>query len=265
MNEIMEDNIEALLQLNQQAWDRRTEIHLKSKFYDVEGFLAGQCKLNPLELSLLGDVRGKNLLHLQCHFGLESLCWSRRGAWVTGLDLSPTAIEQANRLAQQTKQAVHFICTDVLSFGDEVKPEYDWVYTSYGVLCWLADIDRWAQTVAKSLHRGGKLCLIEFHPAVDLLLGYGYFSRDEPDIEVESTYTENAGTEKQRVALWNHSIGEVMSALLRHGMAIEHFQEHRVSPYDCFANLTERAPGQFVWQQDGHEMPLLYSIVARKQ
>ncbi|QIZ76917.1 class I SAM-dependent methyltransferase [Ferrimonas lipolytica] len=262
---IHDQSEQVLLQLNQQAWDRRTQIHIKSRFYDVDGFLAGKCQLNPLELQLIGSVRGKSMLHLQCHFGLDSLNWCRRGAWVTGVDFSPVAIEQAQHLAKQSRLAGHFICADVLSFANETQPEFDWVYTSYGVLCWLADIDRWAHTVASALKPGGKLCLIEFHPALDLLQGYGYFNRAKPDIEVETTYTENAGSEKQRVAVWCHSIGEVQSALLKQGMQIEHFQEYDYSPYDCFDNLVERQPGQFVWERDGHSTPLLYSLVASKK
>lgn len=253
-----------LLALNQKAWDRRAEIHVDSEFYNVSGFLAGQCTLNPIELELLGDLHSKQVLHLQCHFGLDSLSMARRGAWVTGVDLSPKAIEFGKQLAKQTKRATHFICADVLAFGDEVKPDFDWVYTSYGVLCWLNDIDRWAKTVANALKPGGKLCLVEFHPAVDLMMGYGYFNQTQPDIEVESTYTENAGSHKQRVALWNHSLGEVTTALMAQGLVINHFQEYRYSPYNCFPELTEESPGRYVWEKEGHQIPLIYSLVATK-
>nr|WP_240473458.1 class I SAM-dependent methyltransferase [Ferrimonas senticii] len=251
------------LRLNQQAWDQRTDIHIDSGFYDVAGFVAGQCRLNPIELELMGAVRGKRLLHLQCHFGLDTLSWSRRGAWVTGVDLSPQAIAKARQLARDTRQAAHFVCADVIDFGDEVEPEYDWVFVSYGALCWLDDINRWAQTVKRALKPNGKLCLVEFHPAIDMLMDYGYFHRPNPDVAVEATYTENAGTFKQRVAVWNHSLGEVIGALLQQGLVVEHFAEHRHCPYRCFDQLTATDDGQYQWLQGEHPLPLLYSLVAR--
>ena len=177
------------LSINKKAWDNRTKVHVESKFYDVAAFKNGKCSLNPIELEQVGDVQGKSLLHLQCHFGQDTLSWARRGAVVTGVDLSGEAIEQANRLKQALGLKADFIESDVIQFGRENGQQFDIVFTSYGALCWLPKLMDWAQTVAKSLKSGGELHLVEFHSFNDLLSGYSYFPNAEPDIEEEGTYT----------------------------------------------------------------------------
>ena len=163
------------LSINQQAWNERTDIHFTSQFYDVEGFLAGNSTLHDIELNQIGEVQNKSLLHLQCHFGLDTLSWARLGAKVTGVDLSSTAIEKAKQLADKAALAAQFICSDVYGFGEQCQQQFDIVYTSYGVLCWLPSMDKWAETVAKCLKPGGKIHLVEFHPFLDIKFGYDYF------------------------------------------------------------------------------------------
>lgn len=119
------------LAINKSAWNKRTHTHVASKFYDVEGFLSGKCALQEIELSEL-EVKGKSLLHLQCHFGLDTLSWARKGAEVTGIDLSSTAIEKAQELALQAGLEAEFICTDVYSTAEKVSKQYDIVFTSVG-------------------------------------------------------------------------------------------------------------------------------------
>ncbi|MDR7119682.1 class I SAM-dependent methyltransferase [Rheinheimera soli] len=143
------------LQINKNAWDKRTEVHVDSKFYDLDSFKKGKCSLNPVELNEVGNVEGKSLLHLQCHFGQDTLSWARLGAIVTGVDLSSNAIGQANALKNDLGLEATFIESDVCQFGREHTKQYDIVYTSYGVLCWLPNLDEWANTIAKSLKTGG--------------------------------------------------------------------------------------------------------------
>ena len=101
------------LSTNKAAWDKRTQLHVKSKFYDVAAFKSGRSTLNRVELEQVGDVKGKSLLHLQCHFGLDTLSWSRLGATVTGVDLSAAAIDEAKSLSQALNINAHFIESDV--------------------------------------------------------------------------------------------------------------------------------------------------------
>lgn len=252
------------LEINQQAWNRRTEIHAESSFYNVTGFLNGDSTLNPLEIAQLGDVKGKSLLHLQCHFGLDSLSLARLGACVTGVDLSSAAIDKANELALTTNLNATFICSDVLQLRQIDSQQYDMVFSSYGVLCWLPELTSWAKVIADSLHSGGQFHLIEFHPFHDVMAGYPYFNTYLPCHESESTYTENSGDEEQNIVTWAHSISEVITALLDAGLVISQFNEHDYSPYDCFDGLQETSPGKFQLIQNNEPVPMLYSLVATK-
>ncbi len=252
------------LNINKAAWDKRTKVHVESEFYDVASFKNGRCSLNPIEIGQIGDVQGKSLLHLQCHFGQDTLSWARLGADVTGVDLSADAIKQANLLKQTLGLQAQFIEADVVQFGRKNKQQFDIVFTSYGVLCWLPNLTDWAQTIANSLKVGGEFHLVEFHTFHDLLSGYSYFPNGEPDVEAEGTYTENCDGTKSTMVTWSHSISEVINALIGVGLKIESFNEYPYSPYNCFDGL-ELVPNlgyQMLYK--GQQIPLLYSIKARK-
>ncbi|MDO6427941.1 class I SAM-dependent methyltransferase [Thalassotalea sp. 1_MG-2023] len=252
------------LSINRKAWDERTKIHINSRFYDVDAFIGGKSSLNKIELNQVGDVKGKTLLHLQCHFGLDTLSWARKGASVTGVDLSVEAIAQANKLKNKLGLTATFIAADLYQFSDDNAKQYDIVYTSYGALCWLPDIDRWAQTVAKALLPGGELHLIEFHPAIDLLTGYSYFSSVDPDVEVEETYTENSDGAKSTIVTWPHSLADVITALISVGLYIEQVNEFPYSPYNCLEDLDYVAEHGYQLLHKGQQVPLIYAIKARK-
>jgi SAM-dependent methyltransferase len=240
-------------------------VHVESAFYDVPGFLSGGTSLREIERGELPDVHGKTLLHLQCHFGLDSLSWARLGATVTGVDLSPAAIAQARMLSEQTGVAAEFVCEDVYRFGESTAARYEVVFTSYGAVCWLPDIERWALAVASCLASGGVFYMVEFHPIVDLITGYSYFHQEQPDVEEETAYTENAGSDVSTVVVWSHPLGTVISALITAGIDIEHVHEFPFSPYDCFKDLVERDPGRFYLDHGGQDVPLVYSIKGTKR
>ena len=246
--------------INRYSWDMRTEIHFRSEMYDVEGFLKGSNKLNEIELDELPDVRGKRLLHLQCHFGMDTLSWAQRGAKVTGVDFSPAAIKRANELKEKSGLKAEFICADIGEFAERSRPEYDIVFVSYGALNWLPDMNEWANVVSKNLKVGGQVCLVEFHPVYDFVTGNSYFHSDEPDIEEEGTYTENCPGKLMPLVTWSHPISEVINSLIEAGMRIESFKEYPFSPYDCFADLEERESGRFYLSGTKHEVPLVYSL-----
>ncbi|MDC0325125.1 class I SAM-dependent methyltransferase [bacterium] len=253
------------LELNRNAWDKRTGIHFVSEMYDVDGFLKGGYSLKEIELSEVDDVRGKTLLHLQCHFGLDTLSWARKGAKVTGVDLSPEAIKKANELMKAASLQGEFICSDIYDYEKLATPKYDIVFVSYGALNWLPDLDRWARIVAKSLKDGGHLHLIEFHPVYDLHCGDSYFSRKEPDINAGGAYTENCDGNKVEMATWSHPLSEVINALLRHGISIDHFNEFPFSPYNCSEDFEEREKGRFYIKNTKLKIPMLYSIKGTKK
>lgn len=248
------------IKINKESWDKRTAIHVESEFYDVPGFLAGKNTLKEVEIAELGDVNGKTLLHLQCQFGLDTLSWARLGAQVTGVDLAPIAIDTANRLNEQTGLGGRFICSDIYSFGETATQKYDIVFTSYGVLCWLPCLDKWAATVAKSLKLGGIFYIAEFHPIFDLISGYSYFYNPEPEIEEQGTYTENDTGETSTLVTWGHPLSNVVNALIKGGIQITQLNEYPYSPYNCFKNMTEREQGKFYFSHSGHDTPLIYTI-----
>lgn len=256
------------LEINKASWDKRTEIHLTSTFYDVPGFVAGNSSLNEIELNDIGNVAGKSLLHLQCHFGLDTLSWARLGAQVTGVDLSSKAIENAQQLCQQLnsnlpdkdKLAANFICDDVYHFGQSNKQQFDIVFTSYGAICWLPDIQKWADIVAQSLKPGGLFYIAEFHPFYDIFSGYSYFHQTAPDIEQEASYTENKGDQTTTTATWCHPISDVVNALIKAGITIQVINEYPYSPYNCFEDMEERESGKFYLKHKEQDIPLIYTI-----
>jgi SAM-dependent methyltransferase len=252
------------LSINKKAWDKRTKVHVESEFYDVASFKNGKCSLNSIELQQIGNVEGKSLLHLQCHFGQDTLSWARLGAEATGVDLSAEAIKQANSLKHALDVEAEFVESDIVQFGRENTKQFDIVFTSYGVLCWLPNLTDWAQTIAKSLKVGGEFHLVEFHTFNDLLSGYSYFPNSEPDIEEEGTYTENCDGTKSTMVTWPHSVSEVVSSLIAAGLSIESFFEYPYSPYNCFEGLAPVSNFGYQMLYKGQQVPLVYSIKARR-
>lgn len=259
------------LQINRDAWNQRTALHLKSEFYDLPGFLAGKSSLNAIEMSLLGDVKGKSVLHLQCHFGQDSLSLARLGAQVTGVDLSDQAIAQARQLAKETEIEARFICCDVYDSPQHLDEQFDLVFTSYGTIGWLPDLDRWAQTIHRFLKPRGKFVFVEFHPVVWMFdnnfksIAYRYF-KSEPIVETETgSYADTQAQVQLTSVTWNHGLGEVMGSLLRQQLQITHFEEFDYSPYNCFQGTEAIAPGKFRIAHLGDKIPMVYAICAAKK
>ncbi len=249
----MENNADKI-DANEQLWDSRVAGHVASPFYDVPGFLAGKCTLMAPELEGLPDVRGKSLLHLQCHFGLDTLSWARRGAQVTGMDISGAAIRQARELAEQIGVEANFVQSSLYDLPEHLDGQFDIVFTSYGALLWLPDLDRWADVVKRYLKPGGQFCIAEFHPTWHTLdwntleSTYPYFNAGhafEEETPAES-YAGAAQAAGMKEYFWCHSISEMLQPLLDRGLRIEQFKEYSYSAYDCFPNLKEVRPGQFV-------------------
>lgn len=258
------------IEINKNSWNVRTEHHIKSEFYDVEGFINGKEVLNSIELELLGDVKNKNILHLQCHFGQDSLALARLGANVTGVDFSEKAIDAAKELNSRLGLNTEFICSDVYNLPNILNKKYDIVFTSYGVLGWLPDMDTWAKSIQHFLIDGGKLLLVEFHPVVWMFndnfteISYNYF-KDEPIVEnANGTYAQTDAPITTKTVSWNHSLGEVLSAILSNNLRIEHFREYDYSPYNCFSNTEETGNNMYRIKHLGNRIPMVFSVLAEK-
>lgn len=265
------DAADQYLDLNREAWNRKTDVHVRSDFYDVQGFLAGQSTLNGIELALLGDVNGKSVLHLQCHFGLDTLSLARMGAEVCGVDLSDNAIAKARELNAQLGLSAEFVCCDVYTLPEHLNRQFDIVYTSYGTIGWLPDIQRWASVVSHFMKPGGRLVFAEFHPVVWMFddkfeqVAYRYF-HSEPIVETGSgSYADRDAPITHTTVSWNHGLAEVISALIASGLRIRQFTEYDYSPYNCFAGTVEFAPGKFRIAHLGDKIPMVYSLLAGKE
>lgn len=154
------------IEINRKSWNNKTDVHFESEFYDNNSFIKGKLSLNPIELNLLGDVKGKSVLHLQCHFGQDTISLDRLGAFATGVDLSDKAIFKAKELASLTGSDANFICCDIYELPKYLDKKFDMVFTSYGTIGWLPNLNKWANIVSGFLKLNGKFILVEFHPVL---------------------------------------------------------------------------------------------------
>ena len=258
---------------NRELWNESTPIHVRSPFYDVGGFKAGRTSLKSVELAEVGDVEGKRLLHLQCHFGMDTLSWARLGATVTGVDFSDAAIAQAKALSAELGIPADFICGNIYDLPGLLKGKFDIVFTSYGVLCWLPDLPRWAGIIAHHLKPGGFFYIVEGHPfthvfdnsrnATELKVADSYFHKSEPTRwEPEGDYAEPDAVVTHPSYEWTHSIGDVLNALIGASLRIDFLHEFPVSCYKWapFA----KPDGNGWWRVEGDRVPLLFSVKATK-
>lgn len=267
-------------QANRKLWNAWTKIHETSKFYDNESFKAGRNTLKPIELEELGNVSGKSLLHLQCHFGQDTLSWARLGAQVTGVDLSDEAIKLARSLAVEINLDARFICSDIYAlpydFDEALSERFDIVFTSYGVLAWLGDLPRWAEIIAHYLKPGGIFYIVEIHPYADILddwetelklgIRYPYFQPSEPWVfHAETSYADPAAKHTEPITnyQWNHSMAEILNALIDAGLQIQFLHEF---PMTVFAQLSfmEEKDGWYRLPEGMPEIPFLFSVKANK-
>jgi SAM-dependent methyltransferase len=275
------------LETNRALWDDLVEINAASDFYDLDGFRSGRSSLRPIEVRELGPVTGRSLLHLHCHFGMDTLSWARAGARVTGVDFSPRAIERARALAEEVGVPARFVCSSTYDLPQVLDDRFDVVFLSYGVLIWLPDVERLARLVARYLVPGGTFYMVEFHPILGTFgdagepLRASYFHESaarryeeagtyaEPDDPVVRRY-EEAGTYAEpddpvvRASYeWQHPVSDVVSALCAAGLRIEFLHEFPESPWRV-PLLEEIAPGHSVLRGHPNTIPLVYSIRARR-
>lgn len=267
-NQINFINMENYIDINKKTWNSKVEVHVDSDFYNNEHFLRGQNTVPFTDLEALGDIKGKSILHLQCHFGQDTLSLARLGAHVTGVDFSDKAIEAAKKLNKQLGLNAHFICCDVYETLNHITEQFDIVYTSYGTIGWLPDLDLWAAVISKALKPGGKFVFFEFHPVVWMFdndfthVQYNYF-KSKPIVEEETgTYADKNAEISNSTISWNHSLSEVFQALLKQNMLIDWFEEYDYSHYACFNNTFEFEPNKFRISTFENKIPMMYGVIA---
>ncbi len=261
---------------NRQLWDEYVGIHTRSAFYDVPGFKAGRCSLDEIEREGLGDVSGKSLLHLQCHFGMDTLSWARLGAEVTGADFSDEAITFARSLSEELDIPAEFICSDIYELPKKLDRRFDIVFTSYGVLTWLPDIHRWGEVVGRFLNPGGVFYIVEFHPfatvfddrdrATELRVHYPYFDEKVMRFDDACSYADGSVELQNNVSYeWMYRIGDVVTALAAAGLRIEYLKEYAHTCEQSLPFLVQGNDGR--WRLPGDDdgsIPLLFALRAVK-
>jgi SAM-dependent methyltransferase len=274
--------------LNRANWDDRVPVHLASSFYDLAGFRAGASTLQPFEVSEVGDVAGRRLVHLQCHIGLDTLSWARRGAQVSGLDFSAPAIDAASALAASLGIPATFVVSDVYDAVDAFGGQrFDIVYTGTGALVWLPDIPRWARVVAGLLAPGGFLYLVEGHPFVQILddttgapgaasaagasrasggsglcVARDYFDAAPQVEDYPYTYTDGPALEHARQVEFQHSLGEIVTSLVKEGLRIEFLHEYDFDAFGRFDSLQRREDGTYRFPPGQPRVPMQFSLRA---
>lgn len=268
------------LELNRAHWDEATRLHTSGNVYGVEDFRAGHCQLHRVEREEVGDVQGRRLLHLQCHLGLDTLSWARRGALVTGVDFSSESIAFAQRLAAETGLDGRFVCSDIYALREALDaPEsFDIVFTSYGVLNWLPDIEPWAATIAHFLAPGGFFYIAEAHPTARMFPldedmpkartfapCFPYF-HDRRGIRWPATvdYADNETPHTIGEHAWTHSLGDIVNALLRAGLTLDFLHEFPFCAWKVVAGCEPAEHGYYARPASEPALPLMFSLRASK-
>lgn len=255
---------------NKALWNAKTQIHINSEFYNHKQFLIDQNSLMPTEVNEMGDVSGKSLLHLQCHFGQDSISWAKKGAQVTAIDLSDEAIEEARKTAQQLNIQANFICSNVYDIDQHLTEQFDRVFTSYGTIGWLPDLNRWAELIAQFLKPGGSFYMIDFHPFVWTMddnfenFGYSYFNDGVIEMEEEGTYADMSSNIKMKEYGWNHTTSDLLNSLLKQGLQLEFFNEFNFSHYNCFPNMIGLEKDKWQFEKWKGTIPYMYSLKVTK-
>ena len=267
-----------MIAANRANWDARAPIHVASAFYGLDGSRPAESWFADYEWDDLGELRGAELLHLQCHLGTETLAFAAKGARVTGLDFSGESIARARALAEERGLEIDYVRADVHDARAVLRGEFDIVYTGKGSLCYLPDLDRWAAVVHDLLKPGGSLYVVEFHPLLyslgvvpidgseELTLRADYLAGRGPDErDATRTYTDGPALAGATVSYeWRHGLGEVVTALTGAGLRIDRVREDHRLPWPRWSTMRPGPDGWFALPADAPRIPLFYAVKAVK-
>lgn len=262
--------------INRANWDERVGIHLKDTrgIYRIDDLRRGEDVLGPIESVEIGDINGKRILHLQCHFGVDTICLSRRGAAMTAVDFSPVAIREARALATEIGEDIRFIEGNVYDAVALTGGGFDGVFTSWGTIGWLPDIGRWGEVIRDCLAPGGFFYIADAHPTLYTLeereagLMVEWDWRTPPDRPIKEDYSDTYAGDGTPVKNslsygWNHPLSDIFNALTHAGLRIDRFREHEMIPWQAFPSM-RREGTQFVQADDQVKVPLAFSLRATK-
>lgn len=266
------------MRANRDWWNEAAQVHYRGEGYEMKAFREGKIKLYPLELEEVGAVAGKRLLHLQCHFGMDTLSWARLGAQVTGVDYAEQAIDIARGLSQETGLDASFICSNIYDLPGalDAAGAFDIVFVSYGAINWLPDLQPWGKIIAHYLKPGGFFYIAEGHPFLftmadktpELKLGYPYFSKEAIKDDEQGTYAEREARLEHTITYgWNHTLSEIFDSLLSAGLSIDFFHEHQFCTWEALPEM-EEGKDRLVRFKDARKremLPLMFSLKATKR
>lgn len=258
---------------NQSYWNRIIPVHKASDYYELETFLAGKTTLKCVEEEELGDVTGKSILHLQCHMGIHTLSWERKGAHPVGVDYSSEAIKTAKEVRDRVGLKTEFLCSDIYDLPKILDRRFDIVFTSYGVLYCLKDLDRWAKIVAHYLKPGGFFYIVELHPMFYMLddegknLVYPYFHDPEGRfVESKPALAVPGSGFQANFREWTHSLSDIVNAVIRAGLKIEFLHEFPFVVLNAARKyLEDDGHGKFRIRGCATPPPLMFSLKARME
>jgi len=264
-------NTQKYFEANKKLWNERVGVHSKSALYNLEGFKSGQTSLQPVELKEMGNLNEKTMLHLQCHFGLDTLSWTRLGAKVTGVDFSEEAIKLAKLLNDELQLNAEFICSNIYELEKHLDKKFDIVFTSYGTIGWLNNLQEWGRLISKYLKPGGFFYIVDFHNIMWMFdeeykyFKYSYFFNEEPIAEEnQGTYADKNADIKNIEYGWNHPLSEVINSLINNGLQIEFLHEFPFSAYDVFPDTVKGKDGFYRLKGMENIIPMMFSIKATK-
>ena len=272
----MKDN-EEYFKTNLRRWNELVAVNAKSKFYNLDGFKSGKSSLFPIELKEIGNVEGKTLLHLQCHFGMDTLSFARMGAKVTGVDFSDKAIALARQLSEELDIPATFIHANIYDIPEILEDKFDIVFTSNGVIGWLPDLFKWAEIINHCLKPGGTFYIVENHPFGNLIdekymeafqVGYDYFNEGKPYHfdEDEGAYADpNIKLQNFETYDWFHPMEHVINSLLKVGLELEFFHEFPFSFFQIHPDMKQRDDNYWEFQTFKHSVPMIFSLKAHKR
>jgi SAM-dependent methyltransferase len=265
------------LEVNRARWDELARLHGQDAYYDVAGFLAGASSLSSRELEAVeravGTVAGRDLLHLQCHFGLDTLSFARLGARVTGVDFSGVAVRRARELAREAGLVATFVQADAQALPPDLAGRFDVVFASYGVLCWIADVDAWMRSAAAALRPGGSLVLVDIHPMYNMVESVEPLRLDFPHQGARPFPSEEPGsyadpalrTTSNRTVVYAHGMGEIITAAAGAEFRIEALTEWLDDDFDPRGTVLARDPdGRYRLLVGGEHLPVTFELRARR-
>lgn len=252
---------------NRSAWNDMVEVHYNHPDYKLKEFKEGWNSLKAIEKDEVGDVDGKDILHLMCQFGMDTLSWARYGANVTGVDISDKSIEYADKLKDESGiNDAYFLRSDVLDLIGKLDKKYDIIFQSHGTHCWLSDLKKWAEVIAHYLKPGGFFYIVDAHPITVLweTEHMSYLDKKPERYSGEPDYCDREFIiDKERVE-WQHPLSEIINSLIKAGLTIEFLNEFDKGYYAVEEDWYQ--VGDYWYPPEGApRYPLLFSLKATKK